>query len=185
MRVAYATRMRRACAACICTVQTVQTYVQTPLLNLGEIMPETDARKTRPKGIPEDVSALLFERAEGKCERCGKGLAFYDAFNNRWAPLVAFSRQHRQARGSGGTKLDPHRIQNLALLCGSATTGCHGVVENQERAQGTTDGWVVRHGITQPEDVPIQHWSLGRVWLTSDGGYSELPPALLSESDPK
>lgn len=77
--------------------------------------------------------------------------------------------------GSGKAVMHPHRIANLALLCGSATSpkGCHNHVENSQRRQAYADGWAIRRGLRTAEDVPILHHSLGFVLLTADGGYGE------------
>lgn len=124
-------------------------------------------------GIPKATGLVLFDRANGQCERCGWQVAWLST--GGWEVLAPFSRQHRQARGAGGTRSSAHRITNLALMCGSATTGCHGDVENHERAQGEADGWVVRHGVLTPELVPVLHWQLGWTLLHQDGGYTPHP----------
>ncbi len=86
------------------------------------------------------VRAVVMARAGNCCERCGISIADQPA-----------SIHHRQARGMGGTK-DPaaNDVPNLALLCGTGTTGCHGHIESH-RTQAIADGWIVpKWGDPQP-----------------------------------
>ena len=54
----------------------------------------------------------------------------------------------------GGTK-DPaaNDVPNLALLCGTGTTGCHGHIESH-RTQAKADGWIVPKW-ENPQTVPM------------------------------
>tara|TARA_R110000868_G_scaffold57162_1_gene176805 strand:+ start:3956 stop:4267 length:312 start_codon:yes stop_codon:yes gene_type:complete len=82
-------------------------------------------------------------RADNCCERCGVGVADIPA-----------SIHHRKPRRMGGTK-DPaiNAAENLALLCGTGTTGCHGWVESN-RAEAKGLGWLVADW-ESPETVPM------------------------------
>lgn len=61
-------------------------------------------------------------------------------------PRYKVSIQHRRARGMGGSRLaETHTLDNLLLLCGSGTTGCHGWVENRERAAALARGLWIGH----------------------------------------
>ena len=69
---------------------------------------------------------------------CGARVDFVDGVRG-WD----WSLQHRRPRGMGGTRLaEINSPANLLLLCGSATTGCHGYVE-RERAAALHAGWLV------------------------------------------
>lgn len=76
----------------------------------------------------------------------------------------------------GGSKRpDTNSAVNLAALCGSATSpgGCHRWVEANPLA-AIDGGWRVPQ-YEDPALVPIQHWELGAVYLTTDGRYSDAP----------
>lgn len=90
----------------------------------------------------------LHERAYSCCEACGSP--------------GATNAHHRLNQSQGG----PDTLSNLMLLCGSGTTGCHGIVTvNPESArwlgysvslaQVTVDG---RLPITTA-NVPVYRWS--------------------------
>jgi hypothetical protein len=83
----------------------------------------------------------VITRAGGSCERCRQTL------RGSW------SIHHRLPRGMGGTKT-PDDAYRLVMLCGSGVTGCHGWVESN-RAEATEQGWLIRHGVTKPVDVPV------------------------------
>lgn len=115
------------------------------------------------------VAAAIQARAGYRCERCGESCRDQRGFG--------WSIQHRTARGMGGTKREPTAADG-ALLCGSATTGCHGFIEaNPDVARA--EGWRVDHG-TDPHTVPIRHWYWGSVLLDDAACYephSERNPA--------
>ena len=103
---------------------------------------------------PSDVVELMVRQRDGnECRRChcyvgpGEG-----------------SIHHRQARQMGGTKRaginDP---ANLALLCGSGTTGCHGHVESF-RTEAYEMGWLV-HSWEDPAEVPWHDLVSGVTYL--------------------
>lgn len=96
-----------------------------------------------------------------RCERCGAP-----------SPL---SRQHRVGRGQGGGWTP----SNIAVLCGSGTTGCHGWADQGHRADAEAEGWRVPSG-TDPRAVPITHHTWGQVWLDDEGGYLLHPPDLVT-----
>lgn len=102
------------------------------------------------------VRALVYARADSRCEKCG-----------RYA--YGGSVHHRRRRGMGGSKRIELRMpSNLLLLCGSGTTGCHGEVEaNREAAYQI--GLLLRDG-EPPAETPVdlRH---GRVLLDDDGNY--------------
>ncbi len=81
-------------------------------------------------------------------------------------PRQRISIQHRRARGAGGTCLDDvHNLANLLLICGSGVSGCHGWIENRERAAARARGLWVGHEY-EPDDagrsvpVPVERYPL-------------------------
>ena len=50
----------------------------------------------------EEAKDLIFQRAGGKCERCGKQLARNNHFEGQWG---AWEAHHRVAVKSGGTSM--------------------------------------------------------------------------------
>lgn len=112
-----------------------------------------------------DDSALML-RSGGRCECCG-GQAGWSGW----------SRHHRQPRGMGGTKRDVHGLDNLLLICGSGTTGCHGHIErNREWAYET--GFLVRRPF-EPEHTALLYRAAGQfrprwVLLSPTGGIHDL-----------
>ncbi len=106
--------------------------------------------------IPKVVRDLVDARAQGRCERCGRVLTSW------------YSRQHRIARGMGGTKR-ADTPANLVLLCGSATSaGCHRVCEDRDR-EAIDEGYVISiHSGADPAQVPILLWT-GWTLLGHDG----------------
>src|SRR5690349_12148 len=90
----------------------------------------------------------ICERAGGLCERCGQ---------------AGESVHHRKKRSQGGTWC----WENLAFLCGTGTTGCHGWVEHNPN-DAEWEGWHVRPW-QQPAATPVKYqgsWA----FLTPDGG---------------
>lgn len=99
-------------------------------------------------------------RDKGRCCRCGNDVG-------EW-----WSRQHRLARGSGGSS-DPviASAANKVTLCGSATTGCHGWVELY-RLASRPFGWSLLRG-----DDPLTHpvlWFGRWVLLDESGGVTDV-----------
>lgn len=112
--------------------------------------------------IPAKTRAALKERAHDCCEMCGKYLA-----NNA---------HHRKNRSQGGGD----NLANLMLLCGSGTTGCHGLVTT-EPLMSKRMGWTVRW-ISDPAEVPVWRYDRARgervlVLLDDEGGWSEVEDA--------
>lgn len=104
--------------------------------------------------IPKALRDKLAERSAGHCELCSLARA------TNW--------HHRKNRSQGGG----HTLANALHLCGSGTTGCHGMVtESPERAYDR--GWSVRR-VFDPADVPVVYqgnWAL----LTDVGGVFRPP----------
>jgi hypothetical protein len=82
---------------------------------------------------------------------------------------IRASIHHRKRRSQGGT----HTPENLLLLCGTGTTGCHGWV-HANVTESLEAGWLVR-GSADPALVRVivasEHGSGVTVWLAADGTY--------------
>lgn len=121
----------------------------------------------RNTGPTPAVVDLVVERAGNACEMCGRTLGRIRG--------VDWSVQHRVPRGMGGSRA--HWINsavNLLAVCGSGTTGCHGLIESR-RADAVVNGWLIQHR-AHPSAVAVliergSRW----VYLTSDGRYADAP----------
>lgn len=128
---------------------------------------------TKPGEFSPATVQLIWARDKGRCAYpgCERPLVW----ERRAEPFGGWSVQHREARGPGGVKRNsdrPHlvRASNGVLLCGTGTTGCHGLVE----AKKAPEVWgftVSRIGQTRPIDVPLFHALYGWVRLDDAGGY--------------
>jgi hypothetical protein len=131
--------------------------------NTAKAPPPARQRNTGP---PARTVVQVRLRDEESCVRCGG--ACHGRRGADW------SVQHRRARGMGGTsRTDANSPANLILLCGSATTGCHGHVERC-RAEAREHGWAIRQS-DDPLQVPIVHWQRGLIFLRDDGTWSSHP----------
>lgn len=135
----------------------------------GERVKAKRPRSTGPRAVERLV---IVARAGGSCELCGVPVALVND-DGQVTPLVAYSIHHRQPRGMGGSG-DPavNSAVNLLLLCGTGTTGCHGMVESQ-RALAVTHGWIVPRP-TDPATVPVRLFFGDDVYLTPTGTYQEV-----------
>lgn len=125
-------------------------------------------------GFPRPVKLAIRTRAgngdldEACCEACG-----------RWLGRYGGQCQHRDARGLGGTSLPlTDSAANGVLLCGTPSTGCHGLCERRDARMNRRGFWL-KHG-QAPDETPIllhrAHGSAIARWLTEDGKYSTEPP---------
>jgi 5-methylcytosine-specific restriction protein A len=124
-------------------------------------------RKQRDTGPTQATKVLLWARANGRCELCGRDLEHG----------FPFSRHHRRPRGSGGSTVSwINDVTNLLLLCGSATTpdGCHLLVE-KHRDHAKALGWLIPYSSPYtPAELPVSlEPGRGLVYLTADGGYAK------------
>lgn len=106
------------------------------------------------------------ERESYRCVRCGASLG------HGWP---GYSCHHRQLR-SGGGRTD---LNNLIMLCGSGTTGCHAWAHSNRKdtaeAAGSEQlGYIVSR-YQNPECVPVWHHLFGWVIYDSNGGTTTQP----------
>lgn len=124
---------------------------------------KTGARKSPRYTGPNNLTRLAVLKRDGlQCVRCGCPAG---------PEAGPYSIQHRIARGVGGTNI----IQNLLLLCGSATTLCHGAVESKSDPHDLARGYRLESWqdpaaepvmiVTSPDGGGIT------VWLSDDGEY--------------
>jgi hypothetical protein len=127
----------------------------------------TNVKRPRDTGPDRATVNTVLERDGYQCVRCGGA-----CHGERG---VDWSIQHRRARGMGGSsRPDTSAPQTLILLCGSATTGCHGWVESH-RVEAVAYGWAVRQ-TDDPLTRPVLHSLHGWVYLTADGGWTARRP---------
>lgn len=117
--------------------------------------------------IEQSCVRLVDERDGDQCQRCGRTLGLW------------WSRQHRQARGRGGSKRWWVRSPaNRAKVCGSATSpdGCHLAIESREsRDQAEFEGWWISlHSTADPATVPLRLYGDRWVYLLHDGTRQDL-----------
>jgi hypothetical protein len=137
----------------------------TPLAR-GKDRARTPLKRTRASGddpSPE-VRAIVKGRDLGWCVRCGLTVA--DS---------PHSIHHRIRRSQGGS----HDPENLILLCGSGTTGCHGWV-HAHPAEARDSGWLLKSH-EDPLAVPVAYARPGggfmEYHLTAEGGRESLEQA--------
>lgn len=108
--------------------------------------------------IPTGLRTAVMYRDGNSCRMCGQSA--YE----RMGPSV----HHRINRGAGGTTRVP-TLAELVLLCGTGTTGCHGLVSANPKWAYET-GWSIRRtSPDDPEEVPLTDAWGYQFFLTSDG----------------
>lgn len=128
--------------------------------------PAPKQRRPRDTGPDAATVALVWSRDGGRCVRCGGVLTGTRGFD--------WSVQHRRARQGTDRRPDTNQPTNLILLCGSATTLCHGHVESY-RDQARQHGWAIRQ-TKDPAAMPVQHALHGWVLLNADGTWTTHSP---------
>lgn len=139
-----------------------------PKADAGAGLKRTGTTKSRkasastviPQPVKDAVDARDQKYGQPQCQRCGRMITGW------------FSRHHRDPRGMGGSKADPHALVNLVLLCGSATSrgGCHHEVESR-RKQARIDGWLVPDGISA-EDWPVRRFGRKEYEMPGETGWT-------------
>lgn len=102
-------------------------------------------------GFPNHVRQLIRQRADDRCEVCGK----YSSDSQI---------HHRRARGAGGSKRDDTNTASNGLLVDFM---CHSRIESY-RAQAYDNGWLVRSG-GSPIATPVLYRD--RLVLLDDDGF--------------
>lgn len=102
------------------------------------------------KGPTAETISTVDERDRYRCAKCEQ-------------PIRGGSRHHRKLR-----RFDDHSADNLLLLCGSGTTGCHGWVHANVR-ESYENGWLV-HSWHEPREVPVR---LRHGWALLVDGHRE------------
>lgn len=167
---------RRAELAAVGNARPFSTLINqsTPLGRTGGLDRKPSLRLAKPPADTGPDAAtvhVVVERDQGCCVRCG--LRLRGERGRDW------SVQHRRGRGSGGTRRpDTNQAQNLILLCGDGTTGCHGWVEHNPTA-ARRGGWAISTW-DDPAAEHVDHYLHGRVWLTADGSWTRQAPAVAS-----
>ena len=99
--------------------------------------------------VPNAQRELLLLRSQGVCELCGAAQA------TNW--------HHRKNRSQGGG----NSLSNAMHLCGSGTTGCHGMV-TEHPSDSFDNGWSVK-SFANPADIVVKRQ--GEWVLLDDLGY--------------
>ena len=112
---------------------------------------------------------IVLNRDRWACARCGRPAG---------PATGTYSIQHRKARGVGGG----NSLCNLLLLCGSATTGCHGEVEARQDPHDQLAGYRLESW-QDPAAEGVMYFSESgsgfTAWLLEDGTLSfEAPEAV-------
>lgn len=122
--------------------------------------------------LTRDQLQLLLSRSNGHCERCGRFLMDPDDVEllgrGDW-----WTVQHRRPAGMGGTKSPAFNLpENVVLLCGNGTMGCHGWVEINRAVARDVEGWLVWQS-QDPKLVPVLLHGERKVLLTTEWAYEE------------
>lgn len=125
---------------------------KTPLRPVRTVRRQPTVARSAP--APDPIAAsrpVVFERAQGRCERCGAR-----------RPEHA---HHRQKRRFGR-----HGPENLAALC----RHCHTAVHDQpdEKSRALAQGFVV-YAFVDPAEQPMARWD-GTFLLFNDGTMREV-----------
>lgn len=151
-------------------------------LRRGGPLRRTPKRQRAPKTVARPAATdtgptaaqrrTVAERAGYACDLCARPLGWFDGHHFTWSTPHSF--HHRRPRAMGGTRrADSNEPQNLLLLCGTGTTGCHGRVE-ASRALAYAAGWLVHQNedpATVPADLAINEHETALVLLRRDGRY--------------
>ena len=120
-------------------------------------------RTIRDTGPSRAVRALVLERDDHACARCGVNIV------GRVASI-----HHRVRRSQGGRNTP----ENLVTLCGSGVTECHGWV-HQNITQAKVFGWLL-DGTADPALEGVTYASERRpgmiLWLTRAGKRTSVDP---------
>lgn len=105
------------------------------------IAPKVEQQTAREE---REAYELVEIRDRATCVRCG---------SHEW-----ITRDHRRNRSQGGRTV----VENLQLLCGSGTTGCHGWATTHPKE-------AVEQGFAVPGWAEPGEWPARRMFLTDNG----------------
>lgn len=119
----------------------------SPLARSSRLTRQAMARK-RPQRSPEEVHArrVVAQRSAGRCEVCGR--------------VPATNWHHRRNASQGGAWCPSNGLH----VCGSGTTGCHGLI-TVNPAIARERGWSVS-AHADPAGTPV--WLAGHGWAYLD-----------------
>lgn len=86
---------------------------------------------------------------------------------------LAASRHHRRMRSHSFPGL--HETSNLIDVCGSGSTGCHGLIHG-DPGFAYSQGWLVHSWDDHPEDIPVNTYLHGWVLLDNQGSWTPYEP---------
>lgn len=116
----------------------------------------------KPFPLTDQTISIVDRRDHYRCVRCG--IAWH------WAGM---SHHHRHNRSHPFPRL--HGVENLIVLCGSGTAGCHAWCHSHP-TEAERYGWVVSGFNDHPERVPVCHHEHGWVLLDQLGGWTPCDP---------
>lgn len=123
-------------------------------------------------GPTQDTRQIVYARAGYRCELCKES-------------AVGGSVHHRRPRGMGGDRRpETNAPSNLLLLCGSATTGCHGWVEENRQHAMFLGLLVSRYDARPIPEIPVTLDSDRSIYLTDDGTYTDEAPTPREDTTP-
>lgn len=135
-----------------------------PLARTGGLSRAVPMQASKRDSIPVDVRKRVYKRDAWCCVRCG---------------LFVMGQPHNVHHRWRRSQLGPDSPENLILLCGSGSAGCHGYVHGHVTDAGT-HGWLLKSGSDPAasgvdyarEDGGYQVW-----YLLPDGERHSEPPS--------
>ena len=141
---------------------------RSPLVRRTPLRTKAPASRPSPSGPDRLTVDAVLERDCWSCVLCGTGVT--GERGRDW------SIHHRRPRAMGGTdRLDSNSPANLLTVCGSGTSGCHGVIESH-RAAAYNAGWLLHQGDDPTRLAVLVDRRSRWVYLTADAGMSATPP---------
>lgn len=133
-----------------------------PLVRKTPLRRTTPARDAKPRRrvlgrpvMPKHVRVAVWQRAGGRCDRCGIGVTF-----------DSMEAHHRVLRKQGG----PDTVENLLSLC----LGCHNPGVHLHRRVAEEQGHIVRSH-RDPAIVPVLRYT-GRWYLPAGDVWQPTTP---------
>lgn len=123
-------------------------------------------RKNETGEFSKGTAQIIVDRDVGRCAWCGGPLP-----QDRGPEPWQYQIQHRLPRASGGTT-EPFvaRASNGVAV----HARCHQVIEVEDRAEAEALGFVIKHGLRRPTEIPIKHAVHGLVLLDDEGTWKRV-----------